>query len=126
MKIIFDGQEQGNVFDFVEKLGFPKEHVKKFNKEEEFFLVTKTVKFGKISDEIEKFLEKKSHLAIGVAVSGNKNYGSNFGKAGELISKKFNIPLILKFEGKGFSEDIVFLQKWLKNYKKENKKMDKN
>ncbi|MGE9276306.1 MAG: class 1b ribonucleoside-diphosphate reductase subunit alpha [Candidatus Phytoplasma pruni] len=126
MKIIFDGQKQGNVFDFVEKLGFPKEHVKKFNNKEEFFLVTKTVKFGEISNEIEKFLEKNSHLAIGVAVSGNKNYGSNFGKAGELISKKFNIPLILKFEGKGFSEDIDFLQKWLKNYKKENKKMDKN
>ncbi|MDV3205445.1 MAG: class 1b ribonucleoside-diphosphate reductase subunit alpha [Weeping tea tree witches'-broom phytoplasma] len=127
MKIIYDGYENGNVYDFVNKLNYPKEHIKNYlpKNEEKIFLVTKTVEFGKITKEIEDFLEQNHQLVIGVAVSGNRNYGKNFGKAGDIIAQKFNIPLILKFEGKGFEEDIQKLKKWLQNYqirKNENQK----
>ncbi|MDV3166840.1 MAG: class 1b ribonucleoside-diphosphate reductase subunit alpha [Vigna little leaf phytoplasma] len=125
MKIVYDGYEKGNIFYFVkqiEKKGYKIEEIKKFkNTEEDIFLVTKTVKFGEVSEVTNSFLKKYFSFVIGLAVSGNKNFGNNFGKAGELISQKFNIPLILKFEGQGFNEDVLFLTEWLENYKKNKK-----
>jgi ribonucleoside-diphosphate reductase alpha chain len=122
MKIIYDGYEKGNVFQFASKLGYEIENIENFqnNNKEKFFLITKTVKFGEVPKSTEYFLEKNSENVIGLAVSGNRNYGKNFAKAGEIISEKFKIPLILKFEGKGLNEDIEYLKKWLKKYKKNN------
>ncbi|KXT29416.1 ribonucleoside-diphosphate reductase, alpha subunit [Candidatus Phytoplasma oryzae] len=123
MKIIYDGYEQGNVFDFANKLGYNTEHIENFKNynNEKIFLITKTVGFGKITKNTENFLKKYSSNVIGVAVSGNKNYGKNYAIAGDLINEKFKIPLILKFEGKGLNEDVESLKKWLKEHeKKEN------
>ncbi|KND62589.1 class 1b ribonucleoside-diphosphate reductase subunit alpha, partial [Candidatus Phytoplasma phoenicium] len=129
MKIVFDSSEKGNVYDFVKKLEhkYKIEEIKNFkNDEKDIFLVTKTIKFGEISEITESFLKKYFYLVIGIAVSGNKNFGKNFAKAGDLISEKFNIPLILKFEGKGFEEDVLFLKNWLEEnekIKRKNKKI---
>lgn len=118
LKIVYDSYEKGNVSDFVKELSeYKSEKIEEFkNNNENIFLITKTIKFGEISDKTENFLKKYSHLVIGIAVSGNKNYGKNFGKAGDLISKKYNIPLVIKFEGKGFKEDIIYTKKWLNNF----------
>ncbi|MDV3167982.1 MAG: class 1b ribonucleoside-diphosphate reductase subunit alpha [Candidatus Phytoplasma stylosanthis] len=123
IKIVYDGLQEGNIFDFVKKFEkYKKEKIEEFIKDKKkVFLITKTVKFGEISDKSENFLKKYSDLVIGVAVSGNINYGKNFGKAGEKIQEKFNIPLILKFEGKGFNEDFIYLKKWLDNFSLEKK-----
>ncbi|QTX03295.1 ribonucleotide-diphosphate reductase subunit alpha [Candidatus Phytoplasma luffae] len=119
IKIIYDGFEKGNVYDFSKQfIDYEIENIEKFKNidNKKLFLITKTVEFGKTSKETKNFLKKYSHFVIGVAVSGNRNYGSNFGKAGENIEKEFNIPLVLKFEGKGFEEDFLYLRRWLKNY----------
>ncbi|MDC9032048.1 class 1b ribonucleoside-diphosphate reductase subunit alpha [Columbia Basin potato purple top phytoplasma] len=118
LKIVYDSYEKGNVSDFVKELSeYKLEKIEEFkNNNKNIFLITKTIKFGEISDKTENFLKKYSHLVIGVAVSGNKNYGKNFGKAGDLISQKYNIPLVIKFEGKGFKEDIIYTKKWLNNF----------
>ncbi|MEZ0180167.1 class 1b ribonucleoside-diphosphate reductase subunit alpha ['Camptotheca acuminata' phytoplasma] len=132
IKIIYDSYEKGNVFDFVKKFkNFESENINNFSNDnnKKIFLITKTVRFGELPDTTEKFLKKYSSLVIGTAVSGNRNYGKNFGKAGEIIEKKFNIPLILKFEGKGFNEDFLYLEQWLNNYcsdKKDNQLETKN
>ncbi|WP_341266569.1 class 1b ribonucleoside-diphosphate reductase subunit alpha [Candidatus Phytoplasma fraxini] len=122
LKIVFDSYEKGNVFDFVKEFTeYKTENIQNFqHNNEKIFLVTKTVKFGQISENTENFLKKNASSVIGVAVSGNRNYGKNFGKAGHLIAEKFNIPLVLKFEGKGFKEDIEYLKKWLKEKKTED------
>ncbi|AYJ01177.1 class Ib ribonucleoside-diphosphate reductase assembly flavoprotein NrdI [Candidatus Phytoplasma ziziphi] len=118
IKIVYDGLEKGNIFEFVQKLSeFKLEKIQDFkNENENIFLITKTVKYGEIPDTTENFLKKYTHLIIGIAVSGNKNFGNNFAKAGDLISEKFNIPLVLKFENKGFNEDIEYIRKWLNNF----------
>lgn len=118
LKIVYDSYAKGNVSDFVKELSeYKSEKIEEFkNNNENIFLITKTIKFGEIPDKTKNFLKKYSHLVIGVAVSGNKNYGKNFGKAGDLISQKYNIPLVIKFEGKGFKEDIIYTKKWLKNF----------
>ncbi|MDV3143561.1 MAG: class 1b ribonucleoside-diphosphate reductase subunit alpha [Candidatus Phytoplasma australasiaticum] len=127
LKIVYDGLKHGNIYDFVKKLDYPSEHISEFvNNNEEIILIIKTVGFGELSQEARDFLIKYSHLVIGVVSSGNKNYGSNYAKAGDVASKDFGIPLIMKFEGRGFTEDIKKLNKWLKNYNKSGVNMGVN
>ncbi|WCA22548.1 class 1b ribonucleoside-diphosphate reductase subunit alpha [Candidatus Phytoplasma oryzae] len=130
MKIVYDGSENGNVFEFSNKIGYPIEKIEYFKnyENEDIFLITKTVNFGKMTQNTRSFLEKNCSNVIGVAVSGNKNFGKNYAIAGELISKEFNIPFVFKFEGSGLKEDVENLKKWLKEYemdKKNNNKYNK-
>lgn len=120
MKIVYDGYEKGNVFEFANKIGYPIEKIENFNnfKNDDIFLITKTVGFGKITNNTEVFLNKNYLNVIGVAVSGNRNFGKNYAIAGDLISQKFNIPFVFKFEGNGLTEDVEKLKKWLENYEK--------
>lgn len=134
IKIIYDGLKYGQVYSMSKKLNYPLHQVKEYifdkQKKENFlpkeclFLITKSVNFGEIPSDTKLFLDKYSSSVIGVAVSGNKNWGKNFGKAGDLISNAFNIKLVLKFEGSGFDEDVKYLKKWLSNYQNQIKQSD--
>ena len=85
--------------------------------DEPILLVTRSWDFGKITDETQTFLTKFSDKVVGVAVGGNRNWGSNFGAAGDKISEQYGIPLLLKFEGSGFRKDVEYLIQWIENYK---------
>ncbi|CAP18374.1 Ribonucleotide reductase, alpha subunit (Coenzyme B12-dependent [Candidatus Phytoplasma mali] len=126
IKIVYDGLKHGQVYNMAKNLNYSFYHVKEYLSNLELkehlisglpiFLITKSVNFGEIPKETKIFLDKHSASTIGVAVSGNKNWGSNFGKAGDLIASNFSIPLVLKFEGSGFDEDVLYLKKWLSDY----------
>lgn len=83
-------------------------------------LCTRTFNFGEIPKSTKNFLDKYSNKVIGVCVSGNKNWGINYGKAGDLINKIYNIPLIIKFEASGLNEDIKYVKEWIKKWKENN------
>lgn len=85
--------------------------------EQSILLVTRSWDFGKITDETQEFLEDNKDKVVGVAVGGNRNWGSNFGAAGDKIQQQYGIPLILKFEGSGFRKDVEFLKQWIETYK---------
>ena len=71
-----------------------------------FVLVTNTLGFGEVPAPVRSFLEKHSRLLTGVASSGNRNWGDNFGKAGRIISRQYNVPLLLVFELSGTKRDV--------------------
>ncbi|MGE7843912.1 class Ib ribonucleoside-diphosphate reductase assembly flavoprotein NrdI [Lysinibacillus sp. NPDC093712] len=73
---------------------------------EPFVLVTYTFGFGDIPAEVDAWLTHNYKLLRGVAVSGNRNWGDNYGIAGDKISRGYGVPLILKFEQAGNSEDV--------------------
>jgi protein involved in ribonucleotide reduction len=99
------------------KLGYPFVNVNEFTASDEpVFLITRSFNFGEIPVTTEHFLNANSEKVVGVAVTGNRNWGENFGAAGDKINAKFNIPLVRKFEGIGFSEDIAYMKNWLSNY----------
>lgn len=78
------------------------------------FLLTRSFRYGEIPKTTEQFLEKNK--PIGVAVSGNKNWGKHlFGGAGERIQEYYNIPLILKYEVSGTKEDYLVIKEWINN-----------
>ena len=80
------------------------ENVKEVN--EPFVIVTGTVKFGETPEPVLNFLRSHSNYLVGVASSGNRNWGERFAKAGHNISREFNVPLLLKFELRGQDKDV--------------------
>jgi protein involved in ribonucleotide reduction len=74
--------------------------------EEDFFiLVTYTTGFGQVPQLVEDFLTKNSKHLRGVAASGNRNWGDMFAKSADVISDKYNVPVLMKFELSGTIND---------------------
>lgn len=74
-----------------------------------FILLTSTLGFGQVPDEVKKFLENNHKNMIAVVSSGNRNWGSNFAKSGDAISEQYNVPLINKQELSGSEKDVAIL-----------------
>lgn len=119
--IIYFDSLTGMVKNFSERLGYETRNVRDLdlnNIPDDMFLITRSYGFGKVPISTLEFLNdllasnKLTNLK-GVAVSGNKNWGNNFGKAGEIIEQDYGIPLILKFEGKGFEKDVELVKNYI-------------
>lgn len=109
--IVFFDSKTGNVKKFTNKIKYksiPIFHEEKIQlPTSPFILVTFTTKFGEVPPKTKTFLNRAdTSLLRGVAVSGNKVWGSNYGKAGDLISKAYSVPLLLKFELAGMPSDV--------------------
>lgn len=110
--IVYDSMT-GNVARFISKLQnyevFKISDLKKISKP--YILVTYTTGFGEVPKTTLAFLESNKENMIAVASSGNRNWGANFAKSGEIISSMYNVPLLLKFELSGTRSDLVtFMQ----------------
>jgi protein involved in ribonucleotide reduction len=107
MLVVFDSRT-GNVERFVSKTGLPSKRIAPgLVITEPFILVTFTTGFGCPPESTLKFLDTHSHLLRGVAVSGNMNWGKNFCKAADVISQRYYVPVILKFELAGTNQDVI-------------------
>lgn len=79
---------------------------------EPFIFVTYTFGFGQVPAQAAKWLNENGRHMIGVASSGNRNWGDNFAKAGDLIARKYDVPLLLKFELSGTAQNSAeFIRK---------------
>lgn len=74
--------------------------------DEPFILVTGTIGFGEVPPPVQSFLDINHDLLQAVAASGNRNWGQNFAKAGRSISERYQVPLLMKFELYGTTNDI--------------------
>lgn len=119
--IIFYDSLTGMVKNFSKRLGFEIKDVRDLdlnNIPDKMLLITRSWDFGKIPDSTLDFLDdltdfNKLDNLKGVAVSGNKNWGQNFGKAGDTIEKEYGVPLVLKFEGSGFKKDVDLVKEYI-------------
>lgn len=111
MLIVYDSLT-GNVRRFVDKLGFPSIQLdESLVVDEPYYLVTYTIGFGQVPSKTTRFLEKNSRLMLGVAASGNRNWGDFYGRSGKMISDQYNTPLIHTFELAGTVDDVdIFKQ----------------
>ncbi|MCP9298351.1 class Ib ribonucleoside-diphosphate reductase assembly flavoprotein NrdI [Bacillus halotolerans] len=73
---------------------------------QEFIHITYTIGFGEVPERTLNFINKNKNKIRGVAVSGNKVWGDNYGLAGDKLSAKFHTPLLLKFELSGTKQDL--------------------
>ncbi|MCE4955868.1 class Ib ribonucleoside-diphosphate reductase assembly flavoprotein NrdI [Macrococcoides caseolyticum] len=105
----------GNVRRFIEKSKqphtLPLESALTTEIQEPFILVTGTIGFGQVPDAVSQFLMKYHHHLYAVVASGNRNWGQNFAKAGDIISATYHVPLLMKFELHGNMRDIELFNK---------------
>lgn len=107
MMMVYYASLTGNVRRFVAKTGLAAEEIQPgLIASVPFILVTYTVGFGGVPAKVSKFIEVNGHLLRGVAVSGNRNWGDNYGKAGDIIAEQYSVPLLLKFELAGTESDV--------------------
>ncbi|WP_369888189.1 class Ib ribonucleoside-diphosphate reductase assembly flavoprotein NrdI [Bacillus halotolerans] len=91
---------------------------------QEFIHITYTIGFGEVPERTLSFIKKNKNKIRGVVVSGNKVWGDNYGLAGDKLSAKFHIPLLLKFELSGTKQDLEKIIQEVKLIDKHNTKMD--
>lgn len=105
-----------NTSRFIEKLGIPAERIPLkasdaglFVVEHEFVLVTPTYGAGRVPPQVVKFLnlEQNRVQCKGVIGSGNRNFLTDYAKAGDLVSAKLQVPLLYRFELAGTPEDVT-------------------
>lgn len=98
----------GNTKSFLQRSKF--DNYENINSVEEvnepFIIATGTVKYGEVPLPVINFLENNSQYLRGVISSGNRNWGENFAKAGDVIAEKYNVPLIMKFELRGSQKQL--------------------
>jgi protein involved in ribonucleotide reduction len=111
----------GNVRYVVSKLGLPAFDIEDRQLiSEPFLLFTYTDGLGEIPAKVRQFMEQNGSLCRGVIVSGNSNFGTTFGKAGEVIAAQWSIPLVRKLELRGFGDDYEAIRRYYEqNVRKE-------
>ena len=77
----------------------------------DYILITPTIGFGKVPEDVERFLKENYKYLKGVVGSGNKNWGNRFAKASEIISEQYNVPLLMKIELHGNTKDLIKFRK---------------
>ncbi|MCF7606550.1 class Ib ribonucleoside-diphosphate reductase assembly flavoprotein NrdI [Bacillus subtilis] len=91
---------------------------------QEFIHITYTIGFGEVPERTLNFINNNKNKIRGVAVSGNKVWGDNYGLAGDKLSAKFHIPLLLKFELSGTKQDLQKIIQEVQLIDKHNTKVD--
>ena len=62
-----------------------------------------------VPKQVIKFLnnpENRKHIKAVIA-GGNTNFGSHFGKAGDIVADKLGVPVLYRFEITGTPEDVI-------------------
>ena len=113
MLIVYDSRT-GNVEKFVKKIDLPNIKIKPdLIVDRPFILITFTTGFGIVPETTIKFLEKNYIYLKGVAASGNLNWGNLFAHSADIISQKYNVPIIHKFELSGTQKDVEIFKERL-------------
>lgn len=104
--MIIYASRTGNVEYVVQQLGLPNQKIENtFQVKEDYILFSYTDKLGEVPEEVANFLQQNAAHCKGVISSGNSNFGVNFGKAGDIISKELGVPLIAKVDLRGTQND---------------------
>ena len=124
MRIVFDSKT-GNVKRFIQKLGMACDQIQPdLQIDEPFILITYTTGFGQAPQTTKDFLSRKGHLLRGVVSSGNMNWGKYYGHAADLISKQYDVPVLMKFELSGTNKDVARFKQEVDQIVYSNRQMD--
>ncbi|WP_223068915.1 class Ib ribonucleoside-diphosphate reductase assembly flavoprotein NrdI [Paenibacillus caui] len=101
MLIAYDSKT-GNVKRFIGKLKMPAVQIDdSMTLDEPFVLVTYTTGFGQVPERVASFLKRNYKQLVGVAASGNRNWGDKFARSADIISEEYHVPVVGKFELSG-------------------------
>ncbi len=130
--LVYFSSVSGNTARFIEKLGARALRIPlhatdpELVVDEPYVLVTPTygggqgrgVEKGAVPKQVIRFLndERNRRLIRGVISAGNTNFGEHFCLAGDIISRKCNVPHLYRLEVFGTPEDVervnAGLERW--------------
>ena len=55
-------------------------------------------------------------LCRGVIATGNTNFGSDYGRSGDVIARKLEVPYLYRFELMGTHEDVIRVREGLEEF----------
>lgn len=133
MLITYFSSTSENTRRFVEKLNLPAERIPLRRKEgeltvhEPYVLIVPTYGGGAgmtgdlsrpVPKQVIRFLNNPHNrkLLRGVISSGNLNFGSDFAKAGDIISAKCGVPYLYRFELMGNDHDVRRVREGLQEF----------
>ncbi|WP_203135929.1 class Ib ribonucleoside-diphosphate reductase assembly flavoprotein NrdI [Microbacterium sp. JZ31] len=128
--LVYFSSVSGNTARFIEKLGMRAERIPLHRGDEElvvdepYVLVTPTYGGGDgrgaVPKQVIRFLndERNRRWIRGVVSAGNTNFGDGFCIAGDIISRKCNVPHLYRLELFGTPDDVERvtdgLERWWK------------
>ncbi|MBV9516351.1 MAG: class Ib ribonucleoside-diphosphate reductase assembly flavoprotein NrdI [Mycobacteriaceae bacterium] len=76
---------------------------------------------GYVPKQVIAFLndERNRSLLRGVIAAGNTNFGAEFGYAGDVVSRKCNVPYLYRFELMGTDDDVHAVRAGLADFWKD-------
>lgn len=116
--IVFFSSKSENTLRFVNRLNLPSARIPVTAKEPQleihdpYILIIPTYGAGKITGSVPpaviRFLnvEENRRNCIGVVTGGNTTFGLGFCSAGDIVSRKLNVPHFHKFEVLGLKSDV--------------------
>ncbi|WP_168120613.1 class Ib ribonucleoside-diphosphate reductase assembly flavoprotein NrdI [Paenibacillus sp. HB172176] len=108
MLVVYDSKT-GNVKRFINKLNMRSMPIdERPEVDEPFVLVTYTTGFGQVPEKVSSFLQSNHRMLRGVSASGNRNWGPGFAKSADTIANLYDVPVLLKFELSGTSQDTQY------------------
>ena len=117
-KLVYFSSVSGNTRRFIDKLDVPAARIPLHAKEpaltvdEPYVLVTPTYGggdgHGAVPKQVIRFLndERNRNHIRGVISAGNTNFGDSFCLAGDIISRKCNVPHLYRLEIFGTQDDV--------------------
>ncbi len=126
--LVYFSSTSGNTERFVEKLGLPAKRIPLYAKdeplrvEEPYVLIVPTYGGGPetraVPKQVIRFLndEHNRSLCRGVIAAGNTNFGEAYGIAGDIISRKLQVPHLYRFELFGTPDDVTAVREGLEKF----------
>lgn len=121
----------GNTHRFIEKLGMDAARIPVAPKSdplemtEPYVLVVPTYGDKNFTNfvprQVKRFLAdtRNTELLRGVIASGNTNFGKEFALAGNIISRRFGVPYLYRFELMGTPDDHEAIRRGLEEFWKQ-------
>ena len=142
MLVVYFSSATENTHRFVRKLGFPAQRIplrpteEPLVVDEPYVLVCPTYGGGTsvahgpgmlsaaarensrpVPRQVQKFLNNPHNRSLirAVIAGGNSNFGADFGKAGDIIAAKCQVPYVYRYELMGTDEDVRLCQEGLRD-----------
>ncbi|MGO0577797.1 class Ib ribonucleoside-diphosphate reductase assembly flavoprotein NrdI [Ornithinimicrobium panacihumi] len=121
MRLVYFSSASENTHRFVQKLGLPADRIPlsatdaPLHVNEPYVLIVPTygggngTTRGAVPRQVICFLNDPGNRSLirGVIAAGNTNFGQDYGKAGDIVAAKCQVPRLDRFELMGTPDDVV-------------------